>query len=59
MAGCRSKQEEILSIEKFGGYKTGEKDRVEVKGKASAKKQGERGGTLGDITGPCRTARPF
>ena len=34
-------QEEILSVEKFGGYKTGWN-----KGKASARKQGERGGTL-------------
>ena len=38
------KQEAILSIEKFAGYKTEVKEKIRNKGKASAKKQGEGGG---------------
>ena len=42
-------QEGILSIEKFGGYKRGAKERKEIRErKASAKEQGKRGGTLQD-----------
>ena len=37
-------QEEVLSIEKFAGYKTEVKEKIRNKGKASAKKQGEGGG---------------
>ena len=39
-------QEEILSIDNFGGCKSEIKRQDRSKGKASAKKQGERGGTL-------------
>ena len=35
-------QREILSIDKFGGYKTEVKKAMRNKGKDSAKKQGER-----------------
>ena len=34
-------QQEILSIEKYGGNKTGVTEGIEVKGKASAKKEGK------------------
>ena len=51
-------QEEILqlSIDKFGWYETEAKEKRN-KGKASAKKQGERGGTLGDLRGVKRRNR--
>ena len=38
-------QEEILSIEEFGGFKTKVNERIETQSKASAKKQAEKGGT--------------
>ena len=41
--------EEVLSIEKFGGYKTELKKNNRRKGKVSAKKEGETEETLGDI----------
>ena len=45
-------REEILSREKFAGFKTAVKDSIcRNKGKASAKKQGEIGGTLRDLRG--------
>ena len=51
-------QEEILqlSIDKFEGYETEVKEKRN-KGKASAKKQGERGGTLRDLRGVKRRNR--
>ena len=51
----RGNQEEILqlSIDKFEGYETEVKEKRN-KGKASAKKQGERGGTLIEIYGGLR-----
>ena len=42
-------QEDVLSVEKFGPYKTKVQERTEKKGKAGGEKQGERGGTLEDI----------
>ena len=42
-------QEEILSIEKFAGLQDRSKRKYRNKGKASAKKEGERGGTLRDL----------
>ena len=44
-------QEEVLSIEKFGGYKTEVKYKNKRKGKASANKYGGRGEALRDIRG--------
>ena len=39
----------MLPIEKFRGHKTESRAKDRNKGKASAKKQVERGGTIGDI----------
>ena len=39
--GIGGSQEEILSMEKFGGYKTGSTRKARKKGMASAKKQDE------------------
>ena len=43
-------QEEVLSTDKFGGYKTELKERI-YKGKVNAKKWGERGEALKDVRG--------
>ena len=48
-------QEEMMSAEKFGRYKTEGEARIERK--ASAKKQGGLGETLGDIRGTTRMER--
>ena len=47
----------MSSIEKFAGCKTRSRTKDRKKGNASAKKQGERGGTLRDLRGAKRRNR--
>ena len=46
-----SQEEEMMSADFFGRYKTEAEERIDKKGKASAKKQGKIGETHRDIRG--------